>query len=167
MLSSEYNLWDVAQLLVLLSRTRKAEDIIFVGNKQSTIKSIRSLLNMYTQWTDYMENVIKLVGIVPEQTTNTSNTESRRLIPIFQYESFPLDFKCIPLPRCNTGYVYFLVSTKDTSKTYIGQSMDLMKRLLQHNSGFGTEFTRQINLRPWIIYAFISGFEKKDNLCYQ
>ena len=25
MLSSEYNLWDVAQLLVLLSRTRKAE----------------------------------------------------------------------------------------------------------------------------------------------
>ena len=35
MISSDYNLWDVAQLLVLLSRTRKAENKIFVGNKQT------------------------------------------------------------------------------------------------------------------------------------
>ena len=47
------------------------------------------------------------------------------------------------------------------TKTYIGQTMDLSKRLSQHNSGFGTDFTRQISLRPsWIVYAFVTGFEK-------
>ena len=162
MLSSEYNLWDVAQLLVLLSRTRKAEDIIFVGDKRTTIRSVLSLIKKNSQWTDYMENVIQLVGMDQGDLQQTINEQ--RTIPVFQYESFPLDFNCIPLPRCNTGYVYFLVSTKDTTKTYIGQTMDLIKRLNQHNTGYGTEFTRQINFRPWIIYAFISGFEKNRTL---
>ena len=156
MYDSDYNLWDVAQLLVLLSRTRRAKNIIFVGNKETTIKSILSLLTVSTQWTDYMENVICLVTI--NSNSNTGTETSR--IPFFNYESFPLEYNCIPIPRCNTGYVYFIVSTKDTSKSYIGQTMDLQKRLNQHNSGFGTDFTNNINLRPWILYAFIVGFEK-------
>ena len=60
--------------------------------------------------------------------------------------------------------MYFLVSSKDSTKTYIGQTMDLSKRLSQHNSGFGTDFTRQISLRPWIVYAFMTGFEKNRTL---
>ena len=163
MFSSDYNLWDVAQLLVLLSRTRKAENIIFVGNKQTTIKSIISLLQTSSQWTDYMEHVIQLLGSTSENDMVSTNVNERN-IPVFEYYMFPLGYKCIPIPRCNTGFVYFLVSSKDSTKTYIGQTMDLTKRLSQHNSGFGTDFTQQIVLRPWIIYAFITGFEKNRTL---
>mgnify|MGYP003340757998 CR=1 FL=1 len=151
--SSSYNLWDVAQILVLLSRTRSANDIIFVGDQETTIDSIVKLLHTSTQWTDYMERVIQFLSNPTDEHTHTN-------IPVFQYESFPLDYNCISIPRCNTGFVYFLVSTKDTSKTYIGQTMDLYKRINQHNSGYGTDFTNNIKLRPWIIYAFITGFEK-------
>ena len=163
MFSSDYNLWDVAQLLVLLSRTRRAENIIFVGNKQTTIKSIISLLQTSSQWTDYMEHVIQLLESTTENDMVSTNVNERN-IPVFEYYMFPLDYKCIPIPRCNTGFVYFLVSSKDSTKTYIGQTMDLTKRLSQHNSGFGTDFTQQIVLRPWIIYAFITGFEKNRTL---
>jgi len=161
MFSNEYNLWDVAQLLVLLSRTRRAKDIIFVGDHDTTIQSILKLMTMTSQWTDYIENVIRLVGNAGIE--NENNVETNR-IRIFNFESYPLEYRSIPIPRCNTGYVYFLVSVKDTSKTYIGQTMDLTKRINQHNSGYGTDFTNQIDLRPWVIYAFISGFERRRRL---
>ena len=106
MFSSDYNFWDVAQLLVLLSRTRKAENIFFVGNKQTTIKSIISLLQTSSQWTDYMENVIQLLESTAENEMVTTN-ENERNIPAFDFNMFHLDYKCIPIPRCNTGYVYF------------------------------------------------------------
>ena len=116
MFSSDYNFWDVAQLLVLLSRTRKAENIFFVGNKQTTIKSIISLLQTSSQWTDYMENVIQLLESTAENKMVTTN-DNERNIPVFDFNMFPLDYKCIPIPRCNTGYVYFLVCSKYSTKT--------------------------------------------------
>ena len=154
--SSDYKLWDCAQLLVLLSRTKKSQDVIFVGNKENTIISIVQITKTSSQWTDYMENVVKILSQSSQNDTNR--------IPIVEHTEFPLDLKCISIPRCNTGYVYFLISTRDTTKTYIGQTMNLYKRLSQHNQGFGTQFTQRIDLRPWVLYGYISGFDRKRSL---
>ena len=113
-----------------------------------------------------MENVIQIFS---EENSHNNNDEDNqdlhtRRIPVFQYEGFPLDYNAIPIPRCNTGYVYFLVSSKDTTKTYIGQTMDLLKRINQHNSGYNTDFTNQIDLQPWLLYAFITGFDQNRTL---
>ena len=42
--------------------------------------------------------------------------------------------------------------------------MCLKTRLCQHNSGSGTFFTNEIGRRPWALFAYITGFDKKRNL---
>ena len=53
---SHLKLWDKAQVIVLMSRTKK--DIIFVGDKEVTIKSLTILLKTLSQWTDYMKKFL-------------------------------------------------------------------------------------------------------------
>ena len=83
------------------------------------------------------------------------------LIPIFDYSSIPFEFNQLPLPQCNTGYVYFIVSVRNKRAYYIGETMCLKTRLRQHNSGSGTFFTNEIGRRPWALFAYITGFDKK------
>ena len=106
-----------------------------------------------THWSDYMEKVISLVSV------DNSAIESRTR-NVFSYETYPFEFKQIPLPLCNTGSVYFLVSLKNRRITYIGQTLDIRQRLLQHNSGSGSSFTNEIGNRPWAILGYIIGFDK-------
>ena len=41
---SNYELWDKAQIIVALTRTKRGLDIIFVGNKEETIRLIIRLV---------------------------------------------------------------------------------------------------------------------------
>jgi hypothetical protein len=148
--NADFGLWDKAQVVVLLSRTRKAEDLIFVGSADSTIKCLEKMIKKKSQNTDYMEKVINLLDV-------NKNNEETRSMNIFNYSDYAFDFDCVELPDCNTGFVYFLISLKDVRKTYIGQTFNIKKRLNDHNSGFGTVFTD--DYRPWALYGIIIGFE--------
>ena len=152
-LNKNFKLWDKGQVVVLLSRTRKASDVIFVGNKSETIRCLVTLIQKKTHWSDYMEKVISLVSV-------GNNAVESRTRNIFSYETYPFEFKQIPLPLCNTGCVYFLVSLKNRRITYIGQTLDIRQRLLQHNSGSGSSFTNEIGNRPWAILGYIIGFDR-------
>ena len=145
--NSEFDIWDKAQVLVLLSRTRTAKDIIFVGDPKSTMRYLMQKMQTRTLNTDYMERVISLL----------TDDDHLQDYPTFSYELYPFDFCHIELPQCHTGFVYFLVSLIDNRKIYIGETKDLITRLNQHNSGNGTQFTD--DHRPWALYAFISGFD--------
>ena len=149
-----FKLWDKAQVVVLLSRTRSAKDMIFVGGIDSTINCLVKMMCTKTQNSEYMEKVIALLD------HSRDLTEAQRM-NIFSYEHFPYDFNQIELPQCHTGFVYFLVSLKDNRKTYIGETFDLRTRLRTHNSGYGTSFTDEH--RPWAVYAYISGFNRDKN----
>ena len=146
----DYALWDKAQIIVLLSRTRFAKDIIFVGNKRNTLNAICHLIQTNSQWEEYMQCVLSLVCI------NKNNTELEH----FDYSSYPFQIKDVPLPVCNTGFVYMIISTKDHTKNYIGQTFTLGKRLYEHNSGYGAEFTSDIQYRPWFLFMYVCGFNK-------
>ncbi len=61
-------------------------------------------------------------------------------------------------------YVYLLKSLKDPSKTYIGYTTDVQKRLSKHNEG-GSIHTR--NDRPWKLVACISLDSKKKALTFE
>lgn len=61
--NKEYKMWDKGQLVVLLSRTKKASDSIFVGDKDHTLATMKDILMKKTQWTDYMEQVNTLIII--------------------------------------------------------------------------------------------------------
>jgi len=71
----------------------------------------------------------------------------------------PLRQADIELPQDSSGYVYILLSIKDKCTTYIGQTQNLVTRLKQHNSGYGSVQTANPALRPWALLAFVSGFD--------
>ena len=150
--SAEFNIWDKAQVVVLLSRTRRAEDMIFVGSAENTINCLIEKMKTRSQNTDYMEKVISLLDSSSSSSSLNLDTSN-----VFTYSDYPYDFNNIELPDCHTGFVYFLISLKDINKSYIGQTFDLRSRLRAHNSGNGTSFT-DLN-RPWALYAYIIGFD--------
>ena len=150
-----YKLWDKAQAVVMLSRTRLGCNTIFVGNQKKIIDAMISIITIRNQWTEYMERVLDVVCI------NRNDNES---IPILTQEANPFRICDTLIPNCNTGFVYFIVSVTDPSFSYIGQSLCLKTRLQRHNSGSGSLATSPARLRPFALYAYICGFDCNKNL---
>lgn len=143
----EHRLWEKGQLVVITSRTALAKDTIFVGNKEQTLDMLKRALLMRSQYGEYMEHVIKtLVGEESEP-------------PIVQAYINPYRPMDIPLPRDLSGFCYLLVSSQDWTTTYIGQTKHLHERLIQHNSGRGAKQTSPYHLRPWVLVAYVCGFD--------
>ena len=144
-----FAMWDKGQLVVILSRTKRAKDSIFVGPKQETLNAFRQLALSKTSWSDYMEKVLEIITI----NTNSSN-ESR----VITAETYPFKIKNMILPQCNTGFVYMLMSLRMRGYIYIGTTKSIRRRLREHNSGFGSASTEPTYLRPYALIAYICGF---------
>ena len=141
--SVDNSLWDAAQVVVLLSRTRRSKDIFFVGDKDQTVNNLLTALEQPNKLLCY---VSKLLSQITNEDTET---------PVFQQPSLyiPRD-SVVPKTSC----VYLLISTKQTAYCYIGATKNLRKRLDQHNSGQGARTTRNPALRPWGVMAYVDGF---------
>ena len=159
--NSDFKIWDKGQLIVILTRTKRGKDTIFVGNKQDTLDALKNLLLSRTQWTDCIEHILSIF------TVNESNPTSN-IVRTMNQNDYPFRICDISLPSCATGFVYFLLSIKDKSFTYIGSTICIRERLPQHNSGFGSFETCPINLRPYGLMAYICGsrLESKDFRLY-
>ena len=157
----DFNIWDKGQLIVFLTRTKKAEDIVFVGHKEDTLRALTSVLLSRTQWTDYIDHVLSII------TINT-NTNHEVMVRPMNQNDYPFRICDISLPSTRTGFVYFLMSVKDRSFTYIGQTICIRERLPQHNQGYGSSDTSPENLRPYGVLAYICGskLENKEFRLY-
>jgi len=58
-----------------------------------------------------------------------------------------------------SGFCYLLVSSVDWCTAYIGETMTLHRRLIQHNSGYGSCQTAAANKRPWALICYVVGFD--------
>lgn len=121
-----------------------------------TIKALSSLIKTSNQWMNYMENILE-IGSINRDSGNPQ-------LPVFNHQDFPFRLCDIPVPQCNTGFVYMLVSTKVNSFTYIGETGNIHVRLNQHNSGYGSQTTCPLKLRPYALFAYVCGFEGNRNL---
>ena len=108
------------------------------------------ILKHRTQWTDYTDRVVSLVSI------NGDINDINR--SICDYETYPFRITDIPLADCNTGFV-LLMSMKQRSFIYIGETQCIKTRLSNHNSGNGSALTTSLYLRPYAVVAFIRRFE--------
>ena len=164
---TNFKMWDKGQMVVILSRTKKAQDSIFVGDKHDTLAALKHLLTRKTQWTDYMDDVLELITVknpISQEVSPATTQTSRR---IMNPSSFPYRICDVILPQCNTGYVYMLLSMKDTNYTYIGKTLSIRRRIQEHNSGTGSTSTEPLHLRPYALFAYICGFDSnKDLLSY-
>eukprot|EP00957_Ditylum_brightwellii_P161880 12324887-Ditylum_brightwellii.AAC.1 len=70
---NNFRLWDKAQVIVALTRTKLACSLIFVGDKNDTLVALVLLIQQRSQWTDYMEPVLQLVTINVNESINEGN----------------------------------------------------------------------------------------------
>ena len=50
-------------MIVILSRTKITRNTIFVGDVIDTLVPLKYLITMRTQWTDYMEEILRIITI--------------------------------------------------------------------------------------------------------
>ena len=145
---NNYKIWEKEQLLVLMSRVSKLDDITLVGNKEDLILTIAAVLQKESCWSKFINELLeKLVSPSSPQDTHTLNLQTTDFVPWN-----------VLLPRDSTGFVYLLISTKISNCFYIGECLDLRLELKSCNCGNGAEQTRPIERRPWAIIGFVTGF---------
>jgi len=151
----KYRLFQREQVVVLLSRTHFAKDIYFVGDPNETAKLLWEALQLRSTYDAYLEYVMK-------QLTNKATSDRYQNVidvPTF-HPCRPIDCS---LPQDDQGYVYILASIHRHyigQATYIGQTPNLMQRYKSHLNGTATPVTANPAMRPWIMLAYVSRFEK-------
>ena len=105
-----------------------------------------------------MDKVLILISV-------NSGSNMREIIVFNQESSFPYRICDIQLPTCRTGFVYYLISCRDPFISYITTKF-ISQRLNQHNSGYGSEGTSPLELRPYAVFAYICGFDGNRQLRY-
>jgi predicted GIY-YIG superfamily endonuclease len=147
-------LWEAAQVIVLLSRTRHANDIFFIGQANEVADVLWGALLQRDQFTEYINYLLKSL-------CHGKDTEGPFIID--QTLLHPFRPKDIQLPQANDYCCYMLVSLSDPTNTYIGQTDNLRRRINDHNSSQrGSLSTNRPKLKPWALLAYVVGFESRE-----
>ena len=149
--------------MVILSRTKFAEDTIFVGDKESTLNAMVSILLVRTQWTDYMETILRVITTNYEEEDNDIALEVRATM---NHSSFPYRMNDVFLPTDCSGYVYMLISLKLHDYYCIGKTRDLHQRMRSHQSGHESQSTQPEHLRPYAYFVYICGFNGNETMMF-
>lgn len=156
---SEYKLWEKGQAVVVLSRTNIGKNTILVGNKKKTIQALIDVIKIKDQWMDYMDRIFDVVSI-----NGVDGHECDRDKFFMNQDDFPYRIADLQIPTDKSGYSYFLVSTKDNKRIYIGETVNLGKRLDDHNKGYGAIWTHDPQYRPYALFAYVCGFDANEEL---
>jgi hypothetical protein len=79
---SQYHLWEKEQVVVLLSRMFTARDLIFVGDKVDTIDTLASLIQMRSQYIEYISHLLQtLCGTLVGGSSFNAPVIQNQLIP--------------------------------------------------------------------------------------
>ena len=149
---SMYDLFQREQVVVLLSRTHYAKDIIFVGDPEATAEALASMLDTDGPYTEYMEYLVRRLAHHSAEQAPSINLTVRH----------PYCAANVEVPNNSSGFCYLLASTArgvEGRVTYIGQTRNLVARFKNHKLGAGPSATADPGLKPWAMLAYISGFE--------
>ena len=147
---SKYTLWEKEQIYVLVSRVKHLSHVTFVGDKEETLKTLKTILLIRTQWSTYVDHFLGQI---------TQKADFPQVFDLNETQFVPYT---IEIPRHSVGYVYMLVSRSVRDCVYVGETCNLRRRLREHNSGMGASFTNVSERRPWSVFCFLSGFESVD-----
>ena len=158
-----YHLFLKEQVVVILSRTHYAKDLWFVGDPEETAEALASMLDNDGPYTEYMNYLI-------DKLVHHSAVRGPSVDLTAKHPFFPCNVK---LPNDNAGYCYLLVSmAKGASNSvhYIGECVNLIRRLDVHKRRAGPSATADPDLQPWALLAFVSGFgenSKSERMCFE
>ena len=149
---SSYALWMTSQVFVIVSRVKQLKNLTFVGDKSATLNAIKALFEQR----DLREE--RMFGLL-DTIRHNRRSASVQAINISRMSFIPFNKN---IPSTPFGFVYLLVSVnpKSSGTFYVGQtSRPLLRRLSEHNSGSGSEFTKTAHRLPWAVAAFICNFD--------
>ena len=149
--------WNKRQVVVALSRTHTASDVIIVGLKDEAIDRLWQLITTSTQWSEYEDMILERLSIRGDGANHQGPQR-----PLEYAESFPYRTCDIALPSAPA--VYMLVSVRDFDRDYVGQTTELAERFCQHNSGQGAIETADPYYQPWCMGAYICGLSHMDKM---
>ena len=149
--------WNKRQVVVTLSRTHTASDVIIVGLKDEAIDRLWQLITTSTQWSEYEDMILERLSIRGDGANHQGPQR-----PLEYAESFPYRTCDIALPSAPA--VYMLVSVRDFDRDYVGQTTELAERFCQHNSGQGAIETADPYYQPWCMGAYICGLSHMDKM---
>ena len=149
----KYRLWERDQLLVLISRVKHLDNIILVTHdRNDTIMGIRKLLQNTPQWLHHIKNILSALD-----STTTSATIQHT------HDPYPPTIRMQQLPDSSIGFVYMLVSHTHRNFAYVGETACIQRRLQQHNSSHGSNFTNNPQLRPWMCFVLVYRFPENGD----
>ena len=141
-----YNIWERSMFLVIVSRVRCLDNLVFVGEAHDTLECIRSILNMKCPKWQFIENL----------SDRKDNHDD-----IIPYELFNLHQDDFYLPGAHAvGYLYILISLVNKNRRYVGLTFDLRKEVADINIGLKS-INRPTALKPWVCMGFMAGFPVK------
>ena len=149
----QFGLWDKVQLVVILGRTKRDKNSIFVGNKSDTLDALKFILMKKVQWCEYIYHVLELI------TVNCTQSETRQgekwIHQIISQEALPFRIRDIPLPQCRTGCVYIFISFRTRSYSYIRTANFILIIIQEHNSGHGSKSTAPVYRPSFPVMTYI------------
>jgi predicted GIY-YIG superfamily endonuclease len=147
----DFDLWEAALVVVLLTRTRRADQLVFVGDRVRTIQHMLTILqSKQHRFHQYMCSLLdKLCG----------ETE---VTPILQYSQY---FRPSDIVLTSIKAVYLAVSTRRPEYHYIGETPNLAERLRKHNQMKGPAVTQNETFLPFAVQAYVTGFQDKGHRC--
>ena len=151
--------WDKPQIVVGLSRTRRAQDIVIVGPQEFAVDKMWELITLRNQWTAYIDVLLSTHSVNSNGEDGVNQNMTLPYADVYPYRTCD-----IILPTDTSGYVYFLVSVRDFDRDYIGQTKNLAQRFNQHNSGQGAEGTADPYYRPYCVAAYICGLSHMEKV---
>lgn len=115
----------------MLSRSPTASLINIVGQRDDAIERLWNVITHRTQWTEYVDTLLDAWSVEGDGIADERTSKN-----VFDMASeFPFKVCNITIPNSNSGFVYLLVSTVCSDRTYTGQTKNLAIRLVRHNSG--------------------------------
>ena len=149
--TNDDSLWEAGQVVVLLSRTRTARDLYFIGNSYDTANALYGALLRRKQHTQYISLLLDKL----------CNNESNITLDLKEL-NFPYRMKDCALPSIGIPLAYMLVSQTHTEITYVGSTTNIKQRLNNHNSLHGgSQWTKTINYKPWGLMGVVTGFNSQ------
>jgi hypothetical protein len=162
---SDYSVWEKGMIQVAATRTTEFKNTIWVGEREDILAMLLEIMLKDEPMLDYVDQLIDKLSM------NQIDVVQRLSIPeidrsLYRPYSGTYSLNKDILPGDNSGYVYLLLSLKTKSVVYIGQTINLPRRILQHNQGCGAQQTKSLRLRPWAVLAYIGGFNGQRELLH-
>lgn len=155
--SNDSSPFDRGQVVVMLSRSPRADLIYIVGERETALERLWKTLCKKTCWDNYIEEILTQWSISGDEDGELATNHPSVGTQMIDIEhNYPYKLCNVTLPNSESGFVYMIVSTVDLDRCYVGETQNITLRMVKHNSGNGSKGSAPIEFLPYAPAAFLT-----------